>query len=110
MKLLKTLALVSLVASGVASANEMEVSAQQKLISKNSKVQTYIGDVRITFADDDQPETKAQVMRFENGETVMEGDVTMVLNNAVASADKVTYISSKNGLIAKADKVTFNFK
>lgn len=49
-------------------------------------------------------------MRFENGETVVQGDMTIVLNNAVALADKVTYISSKSGLIAKADKVTFNFK
>ena len=49
-------------------------------------------------------------MRFENGETVMQGDMTIVLNNAVALADKVTYISSKRGLIAKAGKVTFNFK
>ncbi|MCF2861377.1 hypothetical protein ABMY44_04295 [Pseudoalteromonas sp. Cnat2-41] len=49
-------------------------------------------------------------MRFENGETVMQGDVTIVLNNAVALADKVTYISSKSGLIAKADKVAVNFK
>tara|TARA_Y100000588_G_scaffold68463_1_gene69653 strand:+ start:27702 stop:27821 length:120 start_codon:yes stop_codon:yes gene_type:complete len=29
-------------------------------------------------------------MRFENGATVMEQDVTMVLNNVVALADKVT--------------------
>lgn len=49
-------------------------------------------------------------MRFENGETVMEQDVTMVLNNAVALADKVTYIASNSGLIAKADKVAVNFK
>ena len=49
-------------------------------------------------------------MRFENGETVMQGDVTIVLNNAVALAGKVTYISSKSGLTAKADKVAVNFK
>lgn len=30
-------------------------------------------------------------MRFENGATVMEQDVTMVLNNVVALADKVTF-------------------
>ncbi|WP_171035368.1 hypothetical protein [Pseudoalteromonas ruthenica] len=47
--------------------------------------------MRIPFAEDDQPEAEAQVMRFENGETVMEGDVTIVLNNAVALAGKVTF-------------------
>ncbi|OKY24917.1 hypothetical protein [Thalassotalea sp. PP2-459] len=110
MKLFKKLALLTLVVSSFASANEMEISAQKQAVSNNTKVQTYIGNVRISFADDNQPETRAAVMRFEDGKTVMEGDVEIILNNAVAIADKVTYISSNNGLVAKMDKVTFTFK
>ncbi len=110
MKSCKKLALLTVVVSSFASANEMEISAQKQIVSKNTKVQTYIGDVRISFADDNQPETKATVMRFENGKTVMEGDVEIILNNAVAVADKVTYIASNNGLVAKLDKVTFTFE
>lgn len=110
MKLYKKLALLTLAVSNFVSANEMEISAQKQVVSKDTKVQTYIGDVRISFADDNQPETKAAVMRFENGKTVMEGDVEIILKNAVAVADKVTYTTSNNGLVAKMDKVTFTFK
>ncbi|WP_206485724.1 hypothetical protein [Thalassotalea sp. G2M2-11] len=109
MKLFKKLALLTVMVSSFASANEMEISAQKQMFSKNTKVQTYISDVRISFADDNQPETKAAVMRFENGKTVMEGDVEIILNNAVAVADKVTYTASNSGLVAKMDKVTFTF-
>ncbi len=110
MKLFNKLALLTVVVSSFASANEMEISAQKQVSSNNTKIQTYIGDVRISFADDDQPETKASVMRVENGKTVMEGNVETILNNAVAVADKVTYIASNDGVVAKMDKVTFTFK
>ncbi len=36
--------------------------------------------------------------------------MTIVFNNAMALADKVTNIASNSGLIAKADKVAVNFK
>jgi lipopolysaccharide export system protein LptA len=110
MKLCKKLALLTTLASSFVFANEMEILAQKQVIANDTKVKKYIGDVRISFADNNQPETKAAVMRVENGHTVIEGNVEITLNNAVAMADKLTYTVSNDGVVAQMDKVTFTFK
>jgi len=103
-----TLALTS-VLSGLASANEMEITAKSQVISNDSKLHTYIGNVRIAFATSRLSTTSSHAS-FQNGKTVMEGDVEILLSNAVAKTQRVTFTPSQQGLVAEMDKVTFTYK
>lgn len=110
MKFLKGLVFSTVLASGLTSAAQMEISSQQQFVSENSKIHTYSGDVQINFGDSQKPETLADTISVENGKTIMEGNVEIRLDNAVAIADKVVYITSEKGLIAQTDKVTLTFE
>ncbi|MGB2739855.1 MAG: hypothetical protein WBC60_04790 [Cognaticolwellia sp.] len=109
MKLFNQLALLAIVISSFTSANEMEITAKSQVISKDSKLRTYSGDVRIAFSDGNLS-TKSSHASFQNGKTIMEGDVEIILNNAVAKTQKVTFIPSQQGIVAKMDSVTFTYK
>jgi len=109
MKLFKQLALLTCVLSSFASANEMEITAKSQVISKDSKLHTYSGDVRIAFANGNLS-TKSSYASFQDGKTVMEGDVEIILSNAVAKTQRVTFIPSQQGIVAKMDRVTFTYK
>jgi len=109
MKLFNPIALLAIVISSFTSANEMEITAKSQVISKDSKLRTYSGDVRIAFTDGNLS-TKSSHASFQNGKTVMEGDVEIILNNAVAKTQKVTFIPSQQGIVAKMDSVTFTYK
>ena len=113
MKLIKKVTLSTAVflsaLSGFASANEMQITAKSQEISPDSKHHIYTGNVRIAFAKGNLS-TKSSHASFQNGKTVMEGDVEIILNNAVAKTDRVTFIPSQQGLIAKMDKVTFTYQ
>ena len=50
------------------------------------------------------------ITRQENGKTVMEGDVEIILNNAIAKTQRVTFTPSNQGFVAEMDKVTFTYK
>jgi lipopolysaccharide assembly outer membrane protein LptD (OstA) len=95
--------------SSVTSANEMEITAIKQVISENSKLHTYSGNVRIAFAHGNLS-TKSSRASFQKGKTVMEGDVEIILNNAIAKTQRVTFIPSPQGLVAEMDKVTFTYK
>lgn len=113
MKLFKQLTLSTFVLasflSSFTSANEMEITAKSQVISKDSKLHTYSGDVRIAFADGNLS-TKSSSASFQNGKTVMEGDVEIMLSNAVAKTQRVTFVPAKQGIVAKMDTVTFTYK
>lgn len=113
MKLFKQLALSTIVLSSVlssfTSANEMEITAKSQVISKDSKLHTYSGNVRIAFADGNLS-TKSSHASFEKGKTVMEGDVEIILSNAIAKTDRVTFIPSQHGFVAEMNRVTFTYK
>tara|TARA_R110002167_G_scaffold3583_4_gene17377 strand:- start:17001 stop:17342 length:342 start_codon:yes stop_codon:yes gene_type:complete len=113
MKLFKQLALSTLVVSSVlssfTSANEMEITAKSQVISKDNKLHTYSGDVRIAFANGSLS-TKSTHASFQKGKTVMEGDVEIILNNAVAKTQRVIFIPSQQGFVAKMDRVTLTYK
>ena len=112
MKLFKKLVLTTFVLSGVFSnistANEMEITSKSQKISPDSKFHTYTGNVRIAFTDGNLS-TKSSQASFQNGKTIMEGDVEIILSNAIAKTERVTFIPSQQGLIAKMDKVTFTY-
>ncbi|MGB1261832.1 MAG: hypothetical protein ACPG52_02885 [Cognaticolwellia sp.] len=113
MKLFKQFSLSSLVFfsafASFASANDMEITAKSQVISKDSKLHTYSGNVRIAFANASLS-TKSSHASFQKGKTIMEGDVEIILTNAVAKADRVTFIPSQQGIVAKMDRVTFTYK
>jgi len=113
MILFKQLALASIVLSSVlssfTSANEMEITAKSQVISKDSKLRTYSGDVRIAFTEGNLS-TKSSSASFQGGKTVMEGDVEIMLSNAVAKTQRVTFVPSQKGIVAKMDSVTFTYK
>lgn len=113
MKLFKQLTLVTIVlssaVSGFTSANEMEITANNQKISQDSKFHIYSGNVRISFANGNLS-TKSSHVSFENGKTVMEGDVEIILDNAVAKTQHVTFTPSNQGYVANMDKVTFTYK
>lgn len=113
MKLFKQLTLVTIVLSsaisGFTSAHEMEITANTQQISKDSKHHIYSGNVRIAFSDGNLS-TKSSHASFENGKTVMEGDVEIILNNAIAKTQRVTFTPSNQGFVAEMDKVTFTYK
>lgn len=112
MKLFKQCALLTVVLtsglSSFTSANEMEITAESQVISKDSKRHIYSGDVRIAFADGNLS-TKSSYASFRDGKTVMEGDVEIILNNAVAKTERVTFTPSQQGIVARMDKVTFTY-
>lgn len=95
--------------SNIASASDMEITAASQVISKDSKLHTYSGNVRIAFANGNLS-TKSSHASFQKGKTVMEGDVEIILTNAIAKTQRVTFIPSQQGLIAKMDRVTFTYK
>ncbi len=113
MKLFKQLTLItfalSTVLPSVTSAKEMEITAKSQVISKDSKLHTYSGDVRIAFANGNLSTTSSHAS-FHRGKTVMEGDVEIILSNAIAKADRVTFTPSQHGIVAKMDKVTFTYR
>ena len=112
-KLSKQLALSAIVVSSAlsstTSANEMEITAQSQVISQDSKRHTYTGDVRIAFSNGNLS-TKSTHASFQKGKTVMEGDVEIILNNAVAKTQRVTFIPLQQGFVAKMDRVTLTYK
>jgi lipopolysaccharide export system protein LptA len=113
MKLIKQLALLTVVLSStlsnVTSANEMEITAKSQVISKDSKLHTYSGNVRIAFTNGNLS-TKSSHASFQDGKTVMEGDVEIILSNAIAKTERVTFIPSQQGIVAKMDRVTLTYK
>lgn len=113
MKLFKNLPLLTFVLSGILSgfisANEMEITAKNQTISKDSKFHTYSGNVRIAFANGNLS-TKSSHASFQKNKTVLEGDVEIMLSNAIAKTQKVTFISAQQGVVAEMDKVTFIYK
>ena len=108
-KLTPTAFLLFCALSSMTSAHEMEITAKSQEISLDSKLHTYTGNVRIAFANGNLS-TKSSHASFQNGQTVMEGDVEIILSNAIAKTERVTFIPSQQGLIAKMDKVTFTYK
>lgn len=113
MKLFKQLTISTLLLSGFfsgcISANEMKITAKSQEISPDSKLHTYTGNVRIAFSDGNLS-TKSTHASFQNGKTVMEGDVEIILSNAIAKTQRVTFIPSQQGIIAKMDRVTFTYQ
>jgi len=105
---LSTVVVLSAISS-FTSANEMEITAIKQVISENSKRHTYSGNVRIAFAHGNLS-TKSSRASFQKGKTVMEGDVEIMLSNAIAKTQRVTFIPSQQGLVAEMDKVTFTYK
>ena len=113
MKLFKILPLLTFVLigvlSGFTSANEMEITAKNQTISKDSKFHTYSGNVRIAFANG-KLSTKSSHASFQKDKTVLEGDIEIILGNAIAKTQKVTFISAQQGIVAEMDNVTFTYK
>jgi lipopolysaccharide export system protein LptA len=113
MKLFKQVALFIFVLlsvlSGLASANEIEITAKSQVISNNNKLHTYSGDVRIAFATSRLSTTSSHAY-FRDGQTIMEGDVEIRLKNAIAKTQRVTFKPTQDGLIAEMDKVTLSYR
>jgi L-aminopeptidase/D-esterase-like protein len=113
MKLFKQVTLITLalscVLSGLTTANEMEITAKSQVISNNNKLHTYSGDVRIAFATSRLSTTSSHAS-FQNGKTVMEGDVEILFKNAIAKTQRVTFKPTQDGLIAEMDKVTLTYR
>jgi len=113
MKLFKKLTLLTVVLSSALSnvvvANEMEITAKTQTISQDSKLHTYSGNVRIAFANGNLS-TKSSHVSLQKNTTIMEGDVEIILDNAVAKTQRVTFTPSQQGLVAKMDKVTLTYK
>ncbi len=107
------LTLITVVLSSALSsftfASDMKITAKSQIISPDSKLHTYSGDVRIAFANGNLA-TKSSQASFQKDKTVMEGDVEIILSNAIAKTQRVTFIPAQQGIIAKMDKVTFTYK
>lgn len=108
-KLIRSTLVVLSAISSFTSANEMEITAIKQVISENNKLRTYSGNVSIAFTHGNLS-TKSTRASFQKGKTVLEGDVEIILSNAIAKTQRVTFIPSKQGLVAKMDNVTFTYK
>ncbi|WP_085300032.1 hypothetical protein [Cognaticolwellia mytili] len=113
MKLFKktTLLILSLSITliGFTSASEMEITSKKQFISKDNKHHTYSGDVIISFANGNLS-TKSSHVSLQKNTTVMEGDVEIILQNAIAKTQRVTFTPSQQGFIAQMDQVTLTYK
>ena len=102
--------LLTLAISSVANASDLTISSNEVSASEDSKTQVFTGDVSVVFSAEDKPETSSDMVRFENGQTIMEGGVKIKLDDGVAIADKVTFNASGEQLVASTDKLTINYK
>ena len=113
MKLFKRLALttilVSSTVSGFITANEMEITATNQFTSKDSKHHTYVGNVRIAFANGNLS-TKSSHVSLQKDTTIMEGDVEIILHNAIVKTQRATFTPSQHGFVASMDKVILTYK
>ena len=109
MKILKKLLLFTFIISNFAYSEELKITAQKEIVTENNKVHTYIGNVRITFSDSEQPEITSSSVSMVNGKTVMEGNVEIILDSATAVTNRVVCTQTKNGLVAKMDKVVVTY-
>ncbi|MBL4658793.1 MAG: hypothetical protein JKY19_00425 [Alcanivoracaceae bacterium] len=103
---MKNLALLSIFVSTLASANEMTITANKIIISNDTKVKTYVGDVKISFDSSKNLTAKSNVVRFKNSSTVMEGDVEIIFSHTKAKTDKVTFFPTSTGLTLRMEQVT----
>ena len=110
MKLLKVLAVVAITLSSSVLANQHIITANKQVYSLDNKTQTYIGNVHLSFDDKNKFQTTSNNVSFNNGNTVMEGEVVITFNNITAVTNKVTFSESDSGVLAKMDEVTFTYK
>ncbi|MEL0639470.1 hypothetical protein V6260_02490 [Pseudoalteromonas aliena] len=110
MMLLKVLAVVAITLSSSVLANQHIITANKQVYSLDNKTQTYIGNVHLSFDDKNKFQTTSNNVSFNNGNTVMEGEVVITFNNITAVTNKVTFSESDSGVLAKMDEVTFTYK
>jgi hypothetical protein len=110
MKLLKVLVVFAIALPSVVLANQHVITANKQVFSSDNKTQTYIGDVHLSFDYKNKFQTTSNSVSFNNGDTVMEGEVVITFNNITAVTDKVTFSESDSGVLAKMDEVTFTYK
>ena len=110
MKFFKKLLLCSLVISQFAYAESITISAQKEVVTNNNKVHTYIGNVQVTFSENEHPEITSRSVSMANGETIMEGDVIITFGHATAVTNRVVCRKTKKGFVANMDEliVTYN--
>lgn len=109
MKLSKILLLFTFVISHFAYAEELNISAKEHLVTNDAKIQTFIGDVEIRFSENEHPETESNSVSMANGKTVMEGDVKITFDHITAVTDRVVYVETPTGLVARMDKVVITY-
>jgi len=109
MKIFKKLLLFTFVISHFSYAEALKITAQKEIVTDNDKVHTYIGNVQITFSENEQPEITSSSVSMANGKTVMEGDVKITFEHATAVTNRVVCTQTKNGFLAKMDKVVVTY-
>ncbi|GHB60605.1 hypothetical protein GCM10008107_07310 [Psychrosphaera saromensis] len=109
MKLFKKLLLCIFVISHFSYAQELKITAQKEVVTNNNKVHTYIGNVQITHSENEQPQITSNTVSMANGKTVMEGNVKMIFSHVTAVTNKVVYVQTKSGFVAKMDKVIVTY-
>lgn len=109
MKILKKLILCIFVISHFSYAEEIKITAKKEIISNNETVHTFIGNVQFTHSENEQPKITSNSVNMANGKTVMEGNVKMTFSHLTAVTNRVVYMQTQNGFLAKMDKVIVTY-
>ena len=109
MKILKRLLLCTFVISHFTYADELKITANETIHMSNTNVHKFVGNVQINFSVNDQPKTKSDIVSMVDGKTIMEGDVEITLEHITAVTNRVVYVKTPTGLVAKMDKVTITY-
>ena len=108
MKIFTILAILLFSTFTVATESSIEITANKQHISLNKKQHTFIGNVKVTLLNQDFASHSSKA-HFKNGTSIMEGDVEIILADAIVKTDKVVIKSTDNGLIAEMDEMTLMY-
>jgi len=89
------------------SNQDIEVFSNDVSVSSDKKTYTYIGDVEIHFNQSALVESKSKLVKYEENNVIMSGDVVVTFVSGKAYAEKLTIHEKGNKMIATTNQLVF---
>lgn len=89
------------------SSQDIEVFSSDVSISSDKKTYTYIGDVEIHFNQSALVQSKSKLVKYEENNVIMSGDVVVTFVSGKAYADELVINEKGNKMIATTNQLVF---
>lgn len=89
------------------STQDIEVFSNDVSVSSDKKTYTYIGDVEIHFNQSALVESKSKLVKYEENNVVMSGDVVVTFVSGKAYAEELMINEQGNKMIATTNQLVF---